>query len=143
MRLKNKVIAFISGISDTVFLPCVTVIKYKGEKIMARTTRRLCLSLLSAALSMALILCIFPTAAPAANHEISAGGTYSLSDYTFSAGDTLTIKEGLTVTISGSATNISILCEPNVNLTINGLALPSPPVTILARSLLQAGPQIR
>ncbi len=72
---------------------------------------------------MALILCIFPTVALAADHEISASGTYSLSDYTFSAGDTLTIRGGLTVTLSGSAPNISIVCEPNVNLTINGVGI--------------------
>ena len=72
---------------------------------------------------MLLMLCAFPTASLAADHEISADGTYSLSDYTFSAGDTLTIREGLTVTLSGSGTNISIVCEPNVNLTINGVGI--------------------
>jgi len=72
---------------------------------------------------MLLTLCIFPAVALAADHEISTSGTYSLSDYTFSAGDTLTIKEGLTVTISGNGSNISIVCEPNVNLTINGVGI--------------------
>lgn len=68
-----------------------------------------------------LILCTFPAVSLAADHEINTDGTYSLSDYTFSAGDTLTIKEGLTVTLSGVGTNISIVCEPNVNLTINSV----------------------
>ncbi len=70
-----------------------------------------------------LTLCVCPTISLAANYEISASGTYNLGDYTFSADDTLTIKEGLTVTLSGSATNISVVCEPNVNLTLNGVGI--------------------
>jgi len=85
--------------------------------------RRLCLSLLSLVLSMSLILGMFPMVVQAADQEISADGTYSLSDYTFNAGDTLTVREGLTVTLSGGATDISIICEPDVNLTIDNFGI--------------------
>ena len=70
---------------------------------------------------------MLPTISLAANYDITANNsTVTLSDYSFSSGDTITIADDLTVTVDGGGvtySNISIICGSNVNLTINNVSI--------------------
>ncbi len=80
--------------------------------------------LLSVILTLALLLCAFPVTASATEYTPSDGETMDIS--ACKNGDVITIGAGRSVTLDGKSvtlTNIRIICEAGVNLTLRNVVI--------------------
>ena len=76
---------------------------------------------IAAVLVLLLAMSIAPMVSLAENRIFVNGETFDLSACT--AGDTVTIAEGTSVTLTGNCTNVRIICGPNATLTLQNVTI--------------------